>query len=524
MLYVVSSHHHCLCHPLIMKKENASQLLLLTAVFVIATCGLIYELVAGTLASYLLGDSITQFSTIIGIYLFAMGIGSYLSKYFSSHLLSWFIRIELILGLVGGFSAAILFLVFPLAASFRIVLYALVVITGVLVGLEIPLLMLILKDKLAFKDLVSRVFTFDYIGALLASLIFPLLLVPHLGLIRTSLFFGIMNAAVGWYLAASFKKDLRSHGSLQRAAVVIILLQVVAFAYSEKIMSYSESLNYSDKIIYSTSTPYQRIAITRNKREMRLFLNGNLQFSSADEYRYHEALVHPALSSVENLRSVLILGGGDGLAAREILKYPSVQKIMLVDLDPAMTRLFSSQDVLTKLNKHSLLNKKLSVINQDAFTWLKNNHTIYDAIVVDFPDPSNFSVGKLYTNTFYKLLIRSLSREGIAVIQSTSPYVAPKSFWCIDATLRSAGFFTKPYHNMVPSFGDWGYILAMPDSVHHWNANTPAGMRYLNPETTREMFSFSEDVKQTSDAQVNKLNNQVLVHLFEEEWDKYQDL
>ncbi|RYG99688.1 polyamine aminopropyltransferase, partial [archaeon] len=197
------------------KKEHSPQILLLLAVFVIATCGLIYELVAGTLASYLLGDSITQFSTIIGVYLFSMGVGSFLSRYFTNSLLSWFIRIELLVGLVGGFSAAVLFLVFPIAASFRIMLYAFVSLTGILVGLEIPLLMRILQDKIEFKELVSRVFTFDYIGALLASLLFPLLFVPHLGLIRTSLFFGILNIGVGWYLARYFKADLKNSKHLE---------------------------------------------------------------------------------------------------------------------------------------------------------------------------------------------------------------------------------------------------------------------------------------------------------------------
>ena len=291
-----------------MKRELSSQWLLLLAVFVIATCGLIYELVAGTLASYLLGDSVTQFSTIIGVYLFSMGVGSYLSKYFEKALLSWFIRIELLVGLIGGISSAVLFVVFPLASSFRIILYAFVFLTGTLVGLEIPLLMRILKDKVEFKELVSRVFTFDYIGALLASLIFPLLLVPHLGLIRTSLFFGILNILVGWYLAHRFTSELKKTSALKTAAVFLLLVETACFVFSEKIMSYSETAAYNDQVIFSQSTPYQRIVLTKNKKELRLFLNGNLQFSSADEYRYHEALVHPALSSVKQLNKILISG------------------------------------------------------------------------------------------------------------------------------------------------------------------------------------------------------------------------
>jgi len=503
------------------RKESNAQWLLLVAVLIIATCGLIYELVAGTLASYLLGDSITQFSTIIGVYLFSMGIGSFLSKYFSHGLLNWFIRIELLVGLIGGFSAAILFIVFPLASSFRIILYALVGLTGILVGLEIPLLMRILKDKVEFKELVSRVFSFDYIGALLASLIFPLILVPHLGLIRTSLFFGMMNIGIGWYLASYFSKEIHRAAGLKVAAVILLLLELVAFVFSEKIMSYSETMIFNDQIVYATSSPYQRIVITRNKRELRLFLNGNLQFSTADEYRYHEALVHPTLSSLEAPESVLVLGGGDGLAVREILKYPSVSKVVLVDLDPTMTKLFSTQEMLTSINHSSLSDKKVEVHNADAFVWLRNNQQLFDAVIVDFPDPSSFSIGKLYSNVFYKMLKHVIKPEGIAVIQSTSPYVAPKSFWCIDSTLQSAGLYTKAYHNLVPSFGEWGYIIASPTQHEEWFHHLPDSLKYLNASTMQQMFVFPEDMKAHQVLETNRLNNQALVNYFEEEWGKY---
>lgn len=502
-------------------KENSAQWLLLAAVFTIATCGLIYELVAGTLASYLLGDSVTQFSTIIGAYLFAMGIGSFLSRYFQSGLLQWFIRIELLVGLIGGFSSALLFIVFPLASSFRIILYSLVGITGILVGLEIPILMRILKDKVEFKELVSRVFTFDYIGALLASLIFPLLLVPHLGLIRTSLFFGILNIAVGWYLAYYFSKEIKQAVTLKAVAIFLLLAEMVAFVFSENIMAYSETMTYNDQVVYATSSPYQRIVITRNKRELRLFLNGNLQFSTADEYRYHEALVHPAMSSVDNPKNILVLGGGDGLAVREILKYPSVKKIVLVDLDREITKLFSTQEILKNINHSSLSDPKVSIFNEDAFIWLRKNNQLFDAIVVDFPDPSSFSIGKLYTTVFYQLLKRAIQPDGVVVIQSTSPYVAPKSFWCIDTTLQSAGFYTKPYHNIVPSFGEWGYIAASITEKKNWFMSFPSSLKFLNQETLKQMFIFPEDMKAHQSLEINKLNNQALVNYFEDEWGKY---
>ena len=504
-----------------MKKEGSAQWLLLVAVFMIATCGLIYELVAGTLASYLMGDSVTQFSTIIGVYLFSMGVGSFLSRYFNDPLLHWFIKIELLTGLIGGFSAALLFLVFPLVSSFRPVLFALVGLTGVLVGLEIPLLMRILKDKVEFREMVSRVFTFDYIGALLASLVFPLLLVPHLGLIRTSLFFGMLNISVGAYLAWYFRKEIKNAGWLRSTAILLLAGELVAFVFSERIMHYSETMLFNDNVVYATSSPYQRIVLTRNKREMRLFLNGNLQFSSADEYRYHEALVHPALSSLDKPENILVLGGGDGLALREILKYPSVQAITLVDLDAAMTNLFSSQEILRQINGNSLRNPKVTVRNEDAFNWVRHTPERYDAIVVDFPDPSNFSIGKLYSTLFYRLLRQRLKPSGIIVIQSTSPYVAPRSFWCVEATLREAGFYTRPYHNYVPSFGEWGYIMATAVPRNQWFSYLPGGLKYIDSATLRQMFVFPGDMKAHGTLETNKLNNQALVHYFEEEWSKY---
>lgn len=497
------------------------QLLLLLAVFVIATCGLIYELVAGTLASYLLGDSVTQFSTIIGVYLFSMGVGAFLSRYFTRNLLRWFIQIELLVGMIGGFSAPLLFVVFPMASSFRLVLYAMVFFTGTLVGLEIPLLMRILKDKVEFKELVSRVFTFDYIGALLAALIFPLLLVPHLGLIRTSLFFGILNILVGFFLALQFGKELRRVNMIKVSAVLLLLAELIAFVFSERILNYSETLTYNDHVIFATSSPYQRIVLTKNKREMRLFLNGNLQFSSYDEYRYHEALIHPGLQAVEQPKKVLVLGGGDGLAVREILKYPSITSITLVDLDKKMTQLFSTNPILLQLNKSSLINAKVKVLNEDAFLFLKSNTNRYDFIVIDFPDPSNFSIGKLYSNTFYRLLFGALADAGMAVIQSTSPYVAPKSFWCIDETIRSVGFHTAPYHNLVPSFGEWGYILAFKRPAYNVPAAYLPGLRFLNPATAQQMFVFPQDMQTKQPLAINKLNNQVLVTYFEEEWNAY---
>lgn len=491
---------------------------LLFSVFIIASCGLIYELIAGTLASYLLGDSVTQFSTIIGTYLFSMGIGSYLSRYIGRGLVSKFITIELLVGIIGGYSATILFLSFSYAGSLKPLLYFLVVVIGILVGLEIPLLLRILKDRLQFKDLVSQVLTFDYLGALAASLLFPILLAPKLGVVRTCLLFGLLNALVAAGTAWLFRFQLPQLRWLKIQCLIGIVALLAGFAYAERLTDMAEEALYADEIIYAQSSPYQRIVITRWKDDVRLYLNGHLQFSSRDEYRYHEALVHPGLQSLAHPQRVLVLGGGDGLAVREILKYDSVQTITLVDLDPEMTRLFSQNQVLTRLNQNSLNSPKVKIINADAFLWLEKNSDFYDFIVVDFPDPSNYSLGKLYTTAFYRLLQRHLTGNGLAAIQGTSPLFARRSFWCIVKTLQNVGFQVTPYHAYVPSFGEWGFIIAsrrpfiLPDDFL-------PNLKYLTAKVAKSLFEFPKDMAPL-EVEVNRLNNQVLVQYYETEWHK----
>ena len=496
---------------------------LLFSVFVIASCGLAYELVAGALSSYLLGDSVMQFSTVIGTYLFAMGVGSWLSKYITRDLIGRFIQIELMVGLLGGFSAIGLFMVFTwLSGPFKLVLYLAVFGVGVLVGLEIPLVMRILKRELAFKDLVSQVLTFDYLGALAVSVLFPLILAPHIGLVRTGLLFGLLNVAVALWALHLFRDQLPARRGLLLQSWSAFVVLVTGFAGAGQLTTLAESHVYADDIVHAESTPYQRIVVTRWRDDLRLFLNGNLQFSSHDEYRYHEALVHPGLARLPAARRVLVLGGGDGLAVREILKYPQVEQVTLVDLDAGMTDLFSSAPTLVALNQGALKSPKVKVINADALSWLEDSREHFDFIVVDFPDPANFALGKLYTSAFYRLLEKRLSANGLIVIQSTSPLYARQSFWCVVTTLEEAGFRTAPYHALVPSFGEWGFILAargntpLPDGSSAVNLEKT---RFLTAEILPDLFRFPADMARVP-VEPNRLNNQVLVRYFEAEWRK----
>lgn len=495
---------------------------LILSVLIVASCGLGYELISSALASYLLGDSILQFSSVIGCYLFAMGIGSWLSKYVKDEdVLNRFIDVELLVALLGGVSAAVLFLVFAwLAAPFRAALYVGVFVIGLMVGMEIPLVMRVFNQRKAeFREIVSRVLTFDYLGALAVSLVFPLLLAPKLGLLRTSFLFGILNASVALWTTWLFRAEVRRPGEKAVRAGVVIGLLGLGFIYSGSMTTWAEKGLYGDDVIHAETTQYQRLAVTRWHDDLRLYINGNLQFSSRDEHRYHEALVHPGLQVLPWARNVLVLGGGDGLAVREILKYKNIEHVTLVDLDPAMTGLFSRSEPLVKLNEGSLKDPRVTVINDDAGRWLETHAEVYDFIVVDFPDPSNFGLGRLYSVPVYHLMARHLAENGYMVIQSTSPYFAPRSFWSVDATLKEAGLNTWPYHTYVPSFGDWGFILASKRRDYAPPDRITVPTRYLDPVTTRELFHFPADMPALA-MPPNRLNEQSLVRYFDEDWRK----
>ena len=496
--------------------------LLLAAVLVIATCGIVYELLAGALASYLLGDSVTQFSTIIGVYLSAMGLGSWLSRSVDRRVAQRFVEVELVVALVGGLSAPLLFFSFGKLAFFRAVLYPVVGLIGALVGLEIPLLLRILKDDYEFKDLVARVLTVDYIGALVGSLLFPLLLVPRLGLVRTSLVFGLVNAAVGLATTWVLQTRLGSVRFLRAQAVAVMVVLAVGVAQADRLTSLAEGEFYADEVVFARQTPYQRVVLTRGRGSFQLFLNGGLQFSSADEYRYHEALVHPPMALRPGAKRALVLGGGDGLALRELLRYPSIEEITLVDLDPEMVRIARENPLLRDLNGGSFASPKVRVVNQDAYVWLHEDHGQYDIAIVDFPDPNNFSLGKLYTTRFYRLLRRALAPGAPVAVQSTSPLMARSSFWCIVRTMEQAGFATRPYHAFVPSFGEWGFVLArdLPFEVPRKLEPGLEGLRYLTDEMLPQLFIFSKDMGPLP-VQVNRLDNQILVQYYESEWARW---
>ncbi|MCB9615074.1 MAG: polyamine aminopropyltransferase [Sandaracinus sp.] len=496
--------------------------LLFVTVLVIATSGLVYELLAGTVASYVLGDSVTQFSTTIGTYLFAMGLGSYLSRFVKGDVARRFLEVELAAALVGGGSAPLLFLGFARAQSFEVLLYAVIVVIGTLVGLEIPLLMRILKERLAFEELVSKVLTFDYVGALFGSVLFALLFVPVFGLTRTSLIFGVLNAfvaVVGTYAL----RPLLDRPTVVRTRVLAALvaaLLLYGFVRADELTTWTEQDLYDDPIVFATQSPYQRIVVTKHAERTSLFLNGNLQFSSVDEHRYHEALVHPVMASAARRERVLVLGGGDGLALREVFRYGDVREVTLVDLDRAMTD--TASRLFGDLAEHALDDPRLTLVHDDALVWLDERAAdapTFDVVIVDFPDPNHFGLGKLYTSRFYRLVRRVLADDGAMVVQSTSPLFARRSYWCVEATMREAGLRTAPYHATVPSFGAWGFVLARESRFEPPNELAGAldgRLRFLTNETLPSLFLFPADMSPV-EVETNRLNDQTLVRYYEAE-------
>jgi spermidine synthase len=394
-----------------------------------------------------------------------------------------------------------------------------VVAIGILVGLELPLLMRILERHMPFRELVARALGFDYAGALIGSVGFSLWLLPTLGLARTTAVCGLLNAAVGtcstWLLECSTTQDRRDLVRYRWVGVAVIGVLGAFVHFSEPLVRIGEQERYGHLLV-AKQTPYQRIVLAERQGSVQLFLSGRLQFSSSDERRYHEALIHPVLAATPSARSVFIGGGGDGLAVREVLKWPSIQSITLVDIDPAMTELASTNPAIAKLNEHALRNPKVRVINDDAMTFLQGTGTHFDVIVLDFPDPTQFSLGKLFSTRFYTSVRDHLADGGTLGVQATSPLLSRRSYWSIIATLRSVGFAVIPYRVFVPSFGDWGFAVARLQPFAFPSLPSMVPLATLDQRSFAALTDMPVDTRRIP-AKPNHLDNQSLVSTYLEE-------
>ncbi|MFK7913243.1 MAG: polyamine aminopropyltransferase [Pseudomonadales bacterium] len=436
---------------------------LLGSILIVALCGIVYELIIGTVSSYLLGNSVYQFSLTIGFFMFAMGLGSLISKYFNEDYVRNFILIEVAIALIGGVCSIVLFMVFPNArALYELVMYGLILLIGALVGMEIPILTTLLSERARVKESIANVMSLDYLGALIGSVSFPLLLLPSLGLVQSSFAIGLINILVATLNVVIFRHYLRSYRLMLALCIGIGVLLCACIFFGSLITRYAEQHLYFDQVIYSEQTKYQKLVMTRSTttRERRLYIDGHIQFSSRDEYRYHEYLVHPVLSIPGPRTNVLILGGGDGLAAREVLKYDDVQRIDLVDIDDEMLRIAQELPVLSRLNKKSMTSPRLTTYAEDAFSFINQPGIDYDRVIIDMPDPHNEAINKLYSREFYEMIRRRMTPDGVLVSQSSSPFYTRKVFWSIEATLADVFSSTLSYHTSLPTFGIWGFNMA----------------------------------------------------------------
>jgi spermidine synthase len=524
-------------------------LLLFSALF-ISICGLLYELLISSVSSYFMGSSILHFSLTIGFFMSAMGVGSWVSKYFKTRLIEYFVSIEIALGLLGGLSGIVLYTAYAYSEQYYLVSTLLILLLGFGIGLEIPLLTRIVKQYATLREAVAQVLGFDYIGALIASLLFPLVLLPQFGAMRTSFLVGALNLAVALVCVLVFRVHLRGLYLFVVLSVGGLLGMGVGVWKSGELVGYYETSMYTDEIVLAEQTPYQRIVLTKNGSDFRLYLNGSLQFSTHDEHRYHEPLVHIPALLCPQLESALVLGGGDGIAVRELLKYPSLQRVTLVDLDPRMTELGTRNPLFRRINQSSLSDPRVRVRNQDAFEFLEHDTATYSLILIDLPDPHDAGLAKLYTREFYTLVKSRLSPGGFMSTQATSAYFAPSAYWCIAHTVGSVfGGRTLPYFTHVPTFGGvWGFVGAMasprpqmapprPDSVAQgqgpfvvWArtrlgerlAHPPQGIRfrYLRPDKLDALFVPDPDYADRP-TEVNSLESQPLVTYYNTAWEHW---
>ncbi|GAB3552904.1 spermidine synthase [Actinopolyspora lacussalsi] len=513
------------------RRPGMARFTVLLAVFVCSACGLVYELALVALGSYLIGNSVGQASIVLSLMVFAMGLGALLAKPLQRWAAVSFVAVELVLALLGGLSVLGLYAAFAWLSMYMPMLIVTSLVLGTLIGAEIPLLMVLLQRirRQEAGSAVADMFAADYVGALIGGLAFPFLLLPLLGQVRGALLVGMLNAAAGLGLILTvYRVELGKRLVVLLTASVVLIGGVLggAFVLSDRFETTARQALYDDPVVHAERSKYQEIVLTSSeslsgRTDTRLFLNGDLQFSSVDERRYHEALVHPAMTGDHS--EVLILGGGDGLALREVLRYPDVERVTLVELDPAVLRLGREDPRLTSLNEHAFDDPRVNTVSADAFSWLRDNQRRYDTVLVDMPDPDSTETAKLYSTEFYSLVRRSMAEGARVNVQAGSPYFAPEAYWCVEASMRQAGLATVPYSRPIPSFGQWGFQLGVSGD----SAPSPRlpeevpGLRTLDERTLRAATVFPPDRDRIADIEPSTLMHPRIVRYERGAWRNY---
>lgn len=534
------------------------------SMFLLGACGMIYEYTLGSLGNNLIGSSYEQIFVVIGLMMFAMGIGASLQSRFHRDLLDTFLFVEILLGYLGGIAPIVIYAAFATTSLYQLTMYAFALVIGGLIGLEVPLLIRI-NEQFAgsLKSNLGDILTMDYVGSLAGALLFAYVLLTRLTLFRIALSLGLVNTAIALVGLVYFWPWVRRKGALLGFAAFTVGVLVLGLVFGGRLMVTLEQRTYADPIILSKTTQYQHIVMTRYRDRVRLFINGNLQFDSRDEHIYHEMLVHMPMALRKQRRRVLILGGGDGLALREVLKYPDVEQVDLVDIDPAITELAARHPDLLRLNEGAFHDARLQVVaadgitpgeriaierpsaaphefrdptiyataevrvfNVDADRFLRDLPGRYDVVVSDFPDPGRLELAKLYSVDFYRQVARHLAPGGIMALQSTSPFHSREMFLCIGKTLETAGFTILPYRQNVPSFGEWGWHLAWqgtptPEKRRASVAAIPSvevPTRFVTPEILEGALAFGKTWLDRRGIRVNTKMRPVLVEYHRLSW------
>lgn len=471
--------------------------LLKICLFATGCSGIVAEFTLSTLASYLLGNTTLQWTLTMSLMLFAMGLGSRWSQLLPDRLLDRFIAIEFWLSGLCATCAAAAYFGSALIDSPGVVIYGYAFAIGVLIGMEIPL---VARLNAAYEELqtnIASVMEKDYFGALLGGLLFAFFALPHLGLTYTPLALGVINFAVASVLLWRYRSLIDRPLPLMGAFWSLVLGLVLLGVFMRPIVMFGEQSQYRDRVVFEKQTTYQRIVITEWRGYHWLYLNNHVQFSTYDEARYHESLVHPAMQLARARDHVLILGGGDGLAVREVMKYADVKRVTLVDLDAEVVALSRTYPALKTANQGALDDPRLHVVIGDAGTFLAKSANLYDVILIDLPDPKGPDLARLYSHEFYSQCLAHLTADGVVVTQASSPLHAKKAFLCVNKTMQSAGFAVVPYHTYLPTMSDWGWVLGVRQKLGddleqqmHKLSFEGVETTYLNAEAMTGMLSF----------------------------------
>ncbi len=457
-----------------------------------------------------------------------MGLGSRFSKLFTKQVIVYFIITELILSVLVSFSALIAYIFYGVTDISWLIIYFLSICIGLLIGLEIPFATRINDEYEELRLNISNILEKDYFGSLIGGLFFAFVGLPYLGLTYTPFILGILNLVVSFYLFRILKENvsISARKKLHIAYIFVSLLILTGLYLAEPIIRFGEQVKYKDKIVYTQQTKYQKIVVTKWKQWYSLYINGNQQLSSFDEFMYHEPMVHIPMKSTNSHKNILILGGGDGCLAREVFKYNDVEKVTLVDLDQNMINLGKDYPVFKELNQNSMNNKKIKTVTKDAFNFLEDTPEKYDIIFVDLPDPNNVDLNKLYTKEFYKLCRLKLKDEGVFITQAGSPYYATKAFYCINKTLKAANFKTLPMHNQVLTLGEWGWIMAKKENLNSKDIIdiqlNNIELKWLTKKAIPQLIAFGKPLADTTGIKVNTIFSPKLYTYYKDgNWDLY---